>query len=100
LRIEGDIVARVERSDTRDAHPRFPGYRLRLDPGYVDGMRGRPGLRFASPRLRQVELVNFRPTMPPTISPMQASRGQSDDSANSTMPSSAVPTAPMPVQTA
>ena len=45
-------------------------------------------------------LVSFRPRIPTTISPIQASRGQLADSANSTMPRIAVPTAPIPVQIA
>ncbi|SHK12746.1 hypothetical protein SAMN05444342_0674 [Haladaptatus paucihalophilus DX253] len=41
-----------------------------------------------------------RPTMPTTMTPMKATRRRSAGSSNRTMPSVAVPTAPMPVQTA
>ena len=44
--------------------------------------------------------TSFSPTIPATISPMQASRSALADSPNSTMPSSAVPIVPMPVQIA
>ncbi len=44
--------------------------------------------------------ASFSPTMPATIRPMQASRAGDADSPNSTMPSTAVPTAPIPTQTA
>jgi hypothetical protein len=45
-------------------------------------------------------VTSFRPTMPPTIRPMQTSLIASVDSEKSTMPSRAVPTVPMPVQMA
>ena len=48
--------------------------------------------------LRQV--TSFSPTIPATISPMLARRNAVAGSPNRTMPSVAVPTAPMPVQTA
>ncbi|MFT7321735.1 MAG: hypothetical protein ACI8SI_003297 [Congregibacter sp.] len=47
-----------------------------------------------------VEAVNFRPTMPATISPMQKTRNGDADSPNQTMPIIATPTAPIPVHTA
>ncbi len=46
------------------------------------------------------QVTSFSPTMPATISPMQARRAAVAGSPNSAMPRIAVPTAPMPVQTA
>lgn len=43
---------------------------------------------------------NFSPATPPTISAMQAKRAAVAGSFRTSMPSRAVPTAPMPVQTA
>ena len=43
---------------------------------------------------------SFSPAMPARISPMHRRRAGDADSPKRTMPSSAVPTAPMPVQTA
>ena len=45
-------------------------------------------------------VTSFRPTMPATMSAMQPRRSASRDSPNRNMPKRAVPTAPMPVQTA
>lgn len=44
--------------------------------------------------------TSFSPTMPATISPMLARRNAAAGSPNRMIPSAAVPTAPMPVQTA
>ena len=44
--------------------------------------------------------VSFNPTIPARISPRQTSRPTVAGSLNSTMPSTTVPTAPMPVHTA
>ena len=46
------------------------------------------------------QVTSFSPTIPATISPMQARRTAVAGSPNNAMPSSAVPTAPMPVHTA
>src|SRR5690606_17062118 len=45
-------------------------------------------------------VASFRPTMPATIRPMHTRRAAVAGSLNTTMPSSAVPTAPMPTHTA
>src|SRR3954447_6023083 len=55
--------------------------------------------RFAHSSAYSVETI-FSPTMPATMSPMKSRRKTSRDSLNRTMPRMAVPTAPMPVQTA
>ena len=63
--------------------------------------------RHAGPQLRQVRLTrpqagvaSFNPTIPATISAIEARRIGSINSPNRMMPRMAVPTAPMPVQTA
>jgi sodium-dependent dicarboxylate transporter 2/3/5 len=52
------------------------------------------------PFLRSFEEVSLRPTRPATMRATQASRAGLADSPKSAMPSAAVPTAPIPVQTA
>ena len=46
------------------------------------------------------QVANFSPTIPARMSPMQESRSAVAGSPKSQMPKSAVPVAPMPVQTA
>ncbi len=54
----------------------------------------------AWPRRGQDHPTTFSPITPDTISPMHSSRGHEALSPNSTMPSAAAPTAPIPVQIA
>jgi len=97
-----------------------------MDPGLVIGDRGlirSPGRRSASgvrrmtghrrvstyspvptpwpaPGAGAQALVSLRPAIPATIRPMHSSRAVVAGSLNTSMPSRAVPTAPMPTHTA
>ena len=65
---------------------------------------GAPGLPRSPcglwPRRGRAYPTTFNPITPDTIRPMHSSRGHEALSPNSTMPSAAAPTAPIPVQIA
>ena len=62
--------------------------------------RGRRLAAFCRAEDGRCQLVSLSPAMPTRMQAIQASRVTETGSAKSTMPSRAVPTAPMPVQTA
>ena len=89
-----DEDVRLRRDDraTCPSPTRFIGVTMQ---GTAPGAR-----RFWPPRAGdQCGVASFRPTIPATISPMQARRGRSADSPRRAIPSRTVPTAPTPVHT-
>lgn len=84
-----------------------PGRFMEIVPAFA-GTRGNDEALPAANRGRQEDgagmsypfEVSFRPPMPATIRPMQTSRATVAGSFSTSMPSSAVPTAPMPTHTA
>lgn len=94
------VTRPLRANDTHSQRSNFIAYSAGAVNANANRLQHEGGAAVGSRLWQAAQAANFTVMMPPTIRAMPARRTASADSPNSTMPSSAVPSVPMPVHTA